>query len=328
MDDGEPDWDLLRSFLGVVRHGSLSAAARALGLTQPTLGRHIAALESALGVGLFARAPQGLVPTPAAEGLVAHAEAMEAAARALVRAASGEAEETRGAVRLTASEMIGAEVLPAILAGFREVHPRIDIELVLSNRNQDLSRRDADIAVRMVRPTQQALVAKKLGSVVIGLYAHRRYLARHGTPKRIEDLADHALIGFDRDDQAFRALGTGGLDVRREIFAFRTDDDLAQLAALRAGFGIGGAQAPIAARDPELVAVLPGAIGFRLEMWLAMHEDLRRSRRVRLLYDHLAHALGRYAGAAGIGGGFGGGQGRGDGLYPRSLRAAQRPKRP
>jgi DNA-binding transcriptional LysR family regulator len=324
MADAEPGWDLLRSFLGVLRHGSLSAAARVLRLTQPTLGRHIAALEASLGVTLFARAHHGLVPTPAAEGLVVHAEAMEAAARALIRSASGAAEETRGTVRLTASEMIGAEVLPAILADFRERHAGIAIELVLSNRNQDLMRRDADIAVRMVRPVQQALVAKKLGTVAIGLYAHRRYLARHGAPKRIEDLAGHALIGFDRDDSAFRALRIGGRPIGREIFAFRTDDDLAQLAALRAGFGIGGAQAPIAARDPELVAVLPGAVGFRLEMWLAMHEDLRTSRRMRLLYDHLAARLGRYA-AMGRGGG---GQGPGDGLYPRSLRAALWPKRP
>jgi DNA-binding transcriptional LysR family regulator len=292
MDSG---WEHYRSLLGVLREGSLSGAAGALGLTQPTLGRHIDALEEALGVRLFARSQHGLIPTQAALDLAPHAEAMEAAALALVRAASGESDGTRGAVRLTASEIVGAEVLPAILAGFREQHARIAIELVLSNRNQDLSRRDADIAVRMVRPTQKALVAKRSGTVRIGLYAHRRYLARHGTPRSVEDLAHHALIGFDRDASAFRSLGSSGLPVTREIFALRTDHDQAQLNALRAGFGIGGCQAGIAARERDLVPVLAREIGFRLEMWLVMHEALRANRRVRLLYDHLDRALRDYA---------------------------------
>jgi DNA-binding transcriptional LysR family regulator len=287
-------WDLYRSFLGVLRAGSLSAAARELGLTQPTLGRHIDALEDALGTKLFARSRHGLMPTSTALELVPHAEAMEAAAAALTRAASGESDEPSGAVRLTASNMIGAEVLPSILAAFRERHPKIAIELVLSNRNQDLSRRDADIAIRMIRPTQKALIAKRLGHVQIGLYAHRDYLARHGVPANIDELAAHALIGFDRDAAAFRSL-RGALSVSREIFALRTDDDYAQLNALRAGFGIGGAQAGIAARDTALVPVLSNAIGFKLEMWLVMHEDLRASRRVRLLFDHLATALKAYA---------------------------------
>lgn len=292
----EAAWDLHRSFLGALRFGSLSAAALALDLTQPTLGRHIDALETALGVKLFARSRHGLAPTPAALALKPHAEAMEAAAAALVRAASGESGDPGGTVRLTASSMIGAEVLPPMLAAFRERHPRIAIELTLSNRNQDLSRRDADIAVRMVRPTQKTLVARRLGTVRIGLYAHRRYLARHGTPRSIAELAGHALIGFDRDASAFRSLD--GLAVTRDIFALRTDDDLAQLGALRAGFGIGGAQAGIAARDPDLAAVLEDAIAFKLEMWLVMHQDLRAIVRVRLLFDHLARALSAYAKAS------------------------------
>jgi DNA-binding transcriptional LysR family regulator len=291
----ENGWEHYRSFLGVLREGSLSGAARTLGLTQPTLGRHIDALEEALGIKLFARSRHGLVPTQGALDLAPHAEAMEAAAQALVRAASGEAGEIRGAVRLTASEMVGAEVLPAILAGFREQHPQIAIELVLSNRNQDLARRDADIAVRMVRPTQKMLIAKRVGTVQIGLYAHRRYLARHGTPRTIADLARHALIGFDRDASAFRSLGSSGLPVTRDIFALRTDHDQAQLNALRAGFGIGGCQTGIAARESDLVSVLPREIGFRLEMWLVTHEALRANRRVRLLYDHLDRALRDYA---------------------------------
>jgi DNA-binding transcriptional LysR family regulator len=294
MDSPDIGWDLQRSFLGVLRNGSLSAAARALGLTQPTLGRHIDTLEAALGVKLFARSRHGLVPLQAALDLKPHAETMEAAAESFVRAASGEANELRGAVRLTASNIIGAEVLPPILRDFRERNPQIAIELVLSNRNQDLSRRDADIAIRMVRPTQKALVARRLGMVKIRFYAHRDYLARHGAPRNIGDLAGHAVIGFDRDAASVRWLGAN-LPVTRNLFALRTDDDQAQLNALRAGFGIGGCQSGIAANDPNLVVVLPGALGFSLEMWLVMHEDLRLSRRVRLLFDHLATALKSYA---------------------------------
>jgi DNA-binding transcriptional LysR family regulator len=265
-----------------------------LGLTQPTLGRHISALEDMLSVKLFARSRLGLAPTQAARNLVSHAEAMEAAAESFLRAASGEESEPRGTVRLTASNIIGAEVLPAILREFRERYPAIAIELVLSNRNQDLLRRDADIAVRMVRPTQKALIARRLGAVKIGFYAHRDYLARHGTPHSAVDLARHAIIGFDRDAASVRWLGTEP-PVKRDLFALRTDDDQAQLNALRAGFGIGGCQAGIAARDPNLLVVLPGELGFRLEMWLVMHQDLRSSRRVRLLFDHLAVSLKTYA---------------------------------
>lgn len=289
-----PDWNLYRSFLAVLRRGSLSAAARDLSLTQPTLSRHIGELETALGGQLFLRSQAGLLPTEAALKLTSFAESMESAAGALVRAASGAREEAEGVVRLTASEIVGVEVLPPILAAFREAHPKIIIELALSNSNQNLLRGEADIAVRMVRPAQRALVARKLGIVRIGLFAHRRYLARHGTPRRLADLAGHAVIGFDADEGAVRVLRDKGLGVAREAFAFRSDSDHAQLAAVRAGLGIGGCQLPIARRDADLVSVLTREFRLELEMWLAMHEDLRLSRRVRLLYDHLAEALTAY----------------------------------
>ena len=154
MATDSPSWELYRSFLGVLRNGSLSRAARATGLTQPTIGRHVVALEEALGVGLFTRSPSGLMPTAAALALLPHAAAMEAAAEALLRSASGAAEEARGTVRLTASEIMGTEVLPAMLAGFRERHPGIVVELALTDLTQDLLRRDADLAVRMSRPSR------------------------------------------------------------------------------------------------------------------------------------------------------------------------------
>jgi DNA-binding transcriptional LysR family regulator len=290
-----PGWGLYRSFLGALRRGSLSAAARELGLTQPTLGRHIAELEEALGVPLFVRSQAGLTPTDAALVLKPHVEAMAASAAALLRVSSGAVDEPKGSVRVTASEFIGVEVLPPILTAFREAHPKIALELSLSNVNQDLLRRDADIAVRMARPTQAALVARRLGDVTVGLFAHRAYLERHGTPKSVAELANHTLIGFDADANALRAYRQTGLPVTREIFALRSDSEHAQLAALRSGFGIGGCQTAVAARTPGLVAVLPRDFRVPLEMWLVVHEDIRGLRRVRLLYDHLAAALSAYA---------------------------------
>lgn len=295
MGASHPGWELYRSFLEVARDGSLSAAARRLALTQPTIGRHIDALEAALGIALFTRSPRGLIATQAALDLVPHAEAMAAASAALLRAASGEANAEHGTVRVTASEIIGCEVLPAILTDFRDEHPMIALELVLSNRQDDLLRRDADIAVRMVRPSQSALLVRRIGKLKIGLYAHRRYVEAYGLPNTIEALAQHCLIGFDRDDRSFRSAGSAPLRISREMFGFRCDNDVAQLAALRAGVGIGGCQVNLARRNSDLVPVLPETLMFGIEMWLAMHEDLRASRRIRLLFDHLVAGLTRYA---------------------------------
>ena len=287
-------WDLYRSFLAVARQGSLSAAARGLRLTQPTLGRHVAELEASLGLPLFTRSSQGLMPTETALALVPIAEAMESAAEALTRAASGPTDAVAGVVRVTASDLVGAEVLPPILAAFAERHPEIAFELNLSNRNEDLLRRDADIAVRMARPTQAGLATRRLGETVVGLYAHRRYLEAVGTPRDLADLSRFRLIGFDRDPGAVKGLAEAGIRLTRDMFSLRTDNDLAQLAALRAGYGVGGCQVGIARRDPDLVRVLPQAFAVPLETWLVVHEDLRASRRIRLAFDHLADGLKAY----------------------------------
>jgi DNA-binding transcriptional LysR family regulator len=288
----EPGWELYRTFLAVVRERSLSGAARALGLTQPTVGRHVDALEGALGVVLFTRSQAGLSPTAGARSLVPYAEAMASAASALARVASGDAEEERGTVRVTASEMIGAEVLPRALADLRELHPRIDVELVLSNRSEDLLRREADVAVRMVKPTQSALLAKKVGTLRLGLHAHPDYLKRHGTPRSVADLRDHPLIGFD-SQPSVRRLPALGLPVSRELFSFRCDSDLGQYAALKAGFGVGVCQVALAKRD-GLVPVAKGAMDFELGVWVVMHKDLKSSRRVRVMFEHLVGALTRH----------------------------------
>ena len=295
-----PDWHLFRAFLAVVREGSLSGAARVLGTTQPTMGRQVAALEASLGVKLFTRSLDGLSPTEAGLRLIPSAEAMAAAVEAARRSATGKVDEDRGTVRITASEVIGGEVLPSILADFHGRHPQISVELALSNRNEDLLRGDADIAVRMVRPTQGALVAKRIGRIDIGLYGHRRYLKGHPMPRRLEDLRQHALIGFDRDQAYARLLERMGVPLTRDSFAFRSDSDLAQLAALRAGLGIGASQIGLARRNKNLVPVLHAELIFPMEVWLVMHRDLRSSRRIRLTFDHLAAKLTDYAVASQI----------------------------
>jgi len=294
MVNRDPGWELYRSFLEVVRDGSLSGAARRLRTTQPTIGRHIAALEADLNLPLFIRSQRGLSPTQAALDLLPHAKVMAAAAAAMTRAASGDAGADHGIVRLAASEIIGCEVLPPILAGFRRQYPQVTLELVLSNRNEDLLRRDADIAVRMVRPTQQALLAQRIGHVTIGLYAHQDYIAAFGVPASMAELATHCVIGFDQDDRSYRSIGEQAADFTRDQFGFRCDHDAGQLAALRAGIGIGGCQTGIAARMPELVRILPSLIDLKLEMWLVMHEDLKGTRRVKLLFDHLRAELTQY----------------------------------
>jgi DNA-binding transcriptional LysR family regulator len=286
------DWTLIRSFLAVVEHKSLSAAARALQLTQPTIGRHIDALESALGVKLFTRSVHGLKLSDAALDLVPHAKAMATTAAALQRVASGDAADERGTVRIAASHVVGTEVLPAIVAKMRAAHPSISIELALSNRNENLLLREADVAVRMVRPEQKNLLARKIGDVPVLFYAHKAYAKRRGLPRSLAELANHDLIGFDGEPPI--GLGELGARVTRDSFALRTDSDQAQIALLRAGAGIGGMQRQLAARERNLLPVLHGTVKLPLEMWLVMHEDLRTTRRVRLIYDALTAGLTDY----------------------------------
>lgn len=291
-----PSWDHYRSFLGVLREGSLSGAARSLGLTQPTLARHVDQLEQALGgARLFTRSPQGLSPTSAALRLAPHATAMEASAEALVRSAVGDEAELTGVVRIAASDVIGAEVLPAVLRDLRAAHPGLIVELVLSNATSDLLRREADIAVRMARPTQKALVARRAGDVELGLHAHLDYLAARGTPASISELAEFDIIGFDRDRAAANLVARSGLPLDRERFGIRVDNQIAQLAAIRAGCGIGICQVGVARREPRLVRLLPEDVAIPLESWIVMHEDLRGDRRMRVAFDHLYDAMSGYA---------------------------------
>ena len=297
MTNTEPSWDFYRTFLAVLKEGSLTGAARVLGLTQPTVGRHIDELEGAMGFQLFTRSQHGLAATPAALELRPHAETLSSAAASLLRTASGQGGSVKGTVRVSASEIVGVEILPPILADLRERHPDLDIELVLSNALEDLLRRDADIAVRMVEPAQDALVVRWIGNVALGFHAHRRYLERHGAPECLEDLMGHSLIGFDREAPAALSILRGKLPVFEQTrFALRADSHLAQLAAIRAGFGIGVCQTGLAARDPDLVHVLCDVFEMKLGTWLAMHENLKSTPRCRAAFDALANGLKGYVG--------------------------------
>jgi DNA-binding transcriptional LysR family regulator len=288
------DWNLARVFLAALAERSLSGAARVLGVAQPTVSRQIAELEAQLGVALFTRSPRGLHPTPEALRLAPHARAMAAAAAHLSRTAfARDAAPEGGVVRISASEIIGVHVLPRLLSGFRREHPQVVMELSLCNRLEDLLGGDVDLAVRMVRPTQGQLVARRIGAVGLGLYAHRDYLAEHAAPATLAQLQGHALIGFDHASAFLRRI-MHDLPFDREDFSLRCDSDLAQLAAVRGGVGIGFVQHPLAARSPRLAPVLGDTIGFELPLWLTMHEDQRRTPRIRQLFEHLASGLTRY----------------------------------
>jgi molybdate transport repressor ModE-like protein len=295
VDPAALSWDLLGAFLAVMRTGSLSAASRTLGVAQPTVRRQIEKLEEVLGAVLFTRSQTGLTPTETALTTLPYAESMAGVAEALVRSASAPSDAAQGTVRVTCSEIVGVEVLPPILADLRRAHPQLQIELSLSNANEDLLRRDADVAVRMAQPTQDALVAKRVGTVKIGVFASAAYLADHAAPRSAADLLrGHALVGRDRDASSFfAALAAAGLHLKRKDFGLRTDSDPAALAAVRAGLGIGFSQVPLAARPPPLQRVLP-KLSVELPFWVVTHENLRASRRVSIVFEHLVESLARY----------------------------------
>ncbi|MGF7148441.1 DNA-binding transcriptional LysR family regulator [Sphingomonas zeicaulis] len=288
------DWEDQRAFLAVLDGGSLSAAARQLGVAQPTVRARIEALERALGTTLFTRSVRGLTPTAQARTLGAAARAMAHASDAFARLASAAADVPAGVVRLGVSEFVGVAVLPAMLAHLRRSHPDLRIELVLSNSAADLLEQEVDVAVRMHPPRQEALVAAKVPSIPLGLFAHRDYLARRGVPESLADLGVHDMIGPDCVPADLAIVAQVFPDLDRSRFAIRTDSHPAQFAAIRAGLGIGVAQRPVALADPSLRAVLPDLVVATLDTWIVTHENLRALPRVAALFDHLVAAFREY----------------------------------
>lgn len=284
-------WDDQRIFLTVLEEGSLSAAARRLGLSHPTVRNRIEALERGLGTVLFTRSVNGLTPTETAEALREPARAMAMASDLFVRQASASGKEVAGTVRISVPEFMGIEVLPAMLAQLREAYPAIHIELSLSNAPADLLAQEVDVAVRTVAPKQEALVARKVASIPLGLFASQAYVARRGSPASLAELTSHDVIGPDRNrsDLAFaEKLGTA---FSRDRFAVRTDSHPTQLAAARAGLGIAAAQVPVGESDPGLVRILPDLDVAMLDTWIVTHENLARVPRIRAVFDSLVDSF-------------------------------------
>jgi DNA-binding transcriptional LysR family regulator len=285
------DWNLVKSFLAVLDAGSLAGAVAATGLSQPTLGRHIDELEASLGATLFARGRAGMVPTETALAVAAAARAMRDADAAIGMAVAGHSGAVEGTVRITASDIVATFILPAILADLLADLPGIAVELAPSNEQANLLQRDADIAVRMVRPMQNDLIARKVNEMHMGAYAHRDYLARAGTPIGFGDLAGHVVIGYDRSTLIIDHMRRLGLEADREFFRFRCDDQVAAWRALCDGVGIGFGPNFLANREPALVRTLPD-IGIEpLPVWLVSHRELRTSARIRAVSDYLGERL-------------------------------------
>ena len=292
------DWTLIRAFLAVAETGSLSAAARQLRASQPTLGRHVAELERDLGVTLFRRGLGGYELTDAGATLHAHALSVREAVDRFALQAAGREERMSGTVRITASEVMATLVMPELLARFALEEPAIEIELVSSNQVDNLLRRDADIAIRMVNPSQEELVARKAGDIRLSMCANETYLARHGTPESPWDLLHHSLIGQDRGDDFIRGFRAFGADVDRHAFRFRTDNQVIMWQAILSGAGIGIAQLPLIAREPMLKTFLPELPLPVLPVWIAMHKDVRLATRIRRTADYLHAALSAFTRSA------------------------------
>ena len=295
MSEPSIDWEDQRTFLSVLETGSLSGASRLLGLAQPTVRRRIEALEAGLGIPLFTRSLTGLTPTPQARSLASYVRAMAASSEAFVRAVSAPEGEIAGAVRITVSEFVGIAVLPAMLAPLRQNHPGLVVEIALSDASADLLGQEADIAVRMYRPQQRVLVARHVGAIPLQFFAHERYIAQRGMPESLEALANHALIGPDRTGADLALVDSVGMGMSRRSFVIRADSHAAQRACIGAGLGIGVLQTPTGLSDPSLVAVLPDIVVHHLETWLVTHEDLRKSPRIAVVFDHLVAAFTDYA---------------------------------
>lgn len=298
MDLNAFDWTLIRTFLAITDAGSLSAAARRLGAHQPTLSRQVAELEQQLGVALFERTGRGVEPTGAARLIVEHARRMESAAAGLARQLTGQREATGGSVRISASDVAATWLLPPVLVALRLAEPGIQIDLVASNLQSNLLRREADIAVRMVRPEQAALVRRKLGEVPLVAAAHQSYLQRAGAPQHPHELLQHQLVGSDRDREILAGFARFGLPVGREQFSLRTDDQVAYCQLVAGGGGIGFVPAYCLDQWPGMCRVLPALRIPPLPCWLVVHREIHGSRVVRRVYDFLAEALPARLGSA------------------------------
>lgn len=285
------DWSKLQSLALVAEHGSISAAARASGASQPTLSRHIASLEEEIGLRLFDRTSEGLTLTATGAEICSNVAEMQSAAYRVDMIANGRSQEISGSVRITASDTVACYSLPPILTELRQAEPRISIELVASNETNNLLKREADIAVRMFRPTQNDVIAKKVGELSLGFAASKDYLDARGRPKAREDLLQHDVVGFDKGDDMIDGFKGAGLVIDRNFFPLRTDALFTHLQFARAGYGVALIQTELVDEYRELELVLADMEIPKLEFWLTAHAELRTSARIRRVYDFLAEKL-------------------------------------
>ena len=289
------DWNQARAFLATAELGSLSAAAKALHLTQPTIGRQVAALEEALGVVLIERAGRSIVLTDAGRNLLPSLRIMAEAALQTGLTASARSEAIEGRVSISASDVMAAFVLPEILAELRVAAPGIEIEVIASNALSDLRRREADIAIRHVRPQHQDLVARLIREASAHFYAAESLLDRTGRPKSLKDLTGEVFVGFGNREEMVRFLNGLGLKATAANIRFASASGVVGWQMVRQGLGIGIMQEDVAERTPGIVRVLPAMAPIRFPVWLVTHRELNTSRRIRLVYDFLAEALSRTA---------------------------------
>jgi len=285
------DWNQVRAFLATVEEGSLSGAARVLRLTQPTLGRQVAALEEALDVVLFDRIGRSLVLTPSGLELLDHVRDMGDAANRISLAATGRSQAIEGLVRITASHATSAYVLPPILKRLRDLAPGIEVEVVATNALRDLRHREADIAIRHVRPDHPDLIARLVRDTSAHLYASAAYLDVMGRPATPEDVSRCDFIGFEANDRLLTGLNALGLSLTRRNFRLVSDNGSVAWEMVRQGLGVGVMMREIADVTPEVEQILPELDPIPVPVWLATHRELNTSRRIRLVYDLLAEAL-------------------------------------
>jgi DNA-binding transcriptional LysR family regulator len=285
------DWNRARAFLATAEEGSLSAAARALGSTQPTIGRQIAALEEELDIVLFERVGRGLVITPSGRELLKNVREMGEAATKMALAALGQSQSLEGPIRITASEVVSAFLLWPIVGKLRADHPGIDIEIVASNQATDLAQREADIAIRNFRPTDSELVARKVKDVAVHLYAAPTYLKRMGPIHSVADLARAEFVGFDSTGRLLTMLNELGFNLTSDNFPVISESHLVIWEYVKRGIGIGLMQEDIAAAEPGVVRIETGLAPIMIPIWLTTHREVTTSRRIRLVFDLLYHAL-------------------------------------
>ena len=285
------DWNQARAFLATVEEGSLSAAARALKLTQPTLSRQVAALEQELGVTLFERVGRSLVPTASGLELLDHVRRMGEAAAQVSLSASGQAQTVEGKVTLTASDGFSAFTLPAIMERLRREAPGIFVEVVVSDEIRDLRMREADIAVRHVRPEHPDLIAKRLRDRAGHLYAMRTYLDRRGRPATLADFSAHDFIGYSEIDRMVEILNGFGLTLTEKNFVMAANNGLVVMELMRQGLGITALSREMAETVPGIEAVRPDLLEVPIPVWLVTHRELHTSRRIRIVFDILAEEL-------------------------------------